>query len=396
MSSSDPAVARIEAFFADRYGREALYLPSGRAALYLALRTWLAPGNRVLMSPVNDDVVFFLVLAAGLVPVIGPLDPATGNLDADAVPAELWPRLRAVLTTNLYGIPDRMDRLREHCGRHGTLIIEDACHALDSRHGGQRIGTFGVAAAFSLSKHLKMLGGVLLFGDDASRATLVRQSQALLEPRRLPRAASYLARPYLLDFANALHLRATLVRMRNAFGLGRAAHGGHRMPYRIEAVDAARSAPDPLAGFRRWLETDHVSWRMPAPRFYLRTVLDRLDRIEDHLERRRAGQRQLRALGCAPTRMAVSDDGALFRVPFFVHDRDRLRARFLAHGLAVNYIYDPPLDIYAHGNLAERLPSPPEALAWSRDVLPVDPLDAPRFVAALDRLGEPAPAWVSS
>ncbi len=394
MSSSNPAITSIEAFFADRYGREALYLPSGRAALYLAFRTWLHPGDQVLMSPVNDDVVFFLVLAAGLLPVIGPLDPATGNLDADAVPADVWPRLRAVLTTNLYGIPDRMDRLRDHCERHGTLIIEDACHALDSRYGGRRIGTFGVAAAFSLSKHLKMLGGVLLFGDGASRATLVRQSRALLEPRRLPHAASFLARPYLLELADTMHLRATLIRVRNAFGLGRAAHRGHRMPYRIEEVGAARAAPDPLAGFRRWLEMDHVAWRMPAPRSYLRAVRARLDRIEDHLERRRAGQRLLRSLGFAPARAALSDDDALFRVPFFVRDRDRLRARCLAHGLAANYIYDPPLDIYAHARLAERLPSPPEALAWSRDVFPVDPLDARRFVAVLERLGAPAPAWV--
>src|SRR5207248_6047829 len=65
----------IEDFFRRRYGREALYLPSGRVALYLAFREWLRPGDRVLMSPINDDVVFFVVLAAGLVPVLGPVDP---------------------------------------------------------------------------------------------------------------------------------------------------------------------------------------------------------------------------------------------------------------------------------------------------------------------------------
>ena len=62
-------VRAIEEFFARRYGPQALYLPSGRLALYLALREWLRLGDRVLMSPVNDDVVFFTVLAAGLVPV---------------------------------------------------------------------------------------------------------------------------------------------------------------------------------------------------------------------------------------------------------------------------------------------------------------------------------------
>src|SRR5205814_7675271 len=65
----------IEEFFLRRYGRHALYLPSGRLALYLAFRQWLRPGDRVLMSPLTDDVVFFTVLAAELVPVLGPVDP---------------------------------------------------------------------------------------------------------------------------------------------------------------------------------------------------------------------------------------------------------------------------------------------------------------------------------
>src|ERR671915_1785973 len=111
-------VRAIEEFFRRRYGREALYLPSGRLALFLAFQEWLRPGDRLLMSPVNDDVVFFVVLAAGLVPVLGPVDPRTGNLDPAAIEDSGWTRLRAVLTTNLYGIPDRMDLLTERCRRH--------------------------------------------------------------------------------------------------------------------------------------------------------------------------------------------------------------------------------------------------------------------------------------
>src|SRR5687767_5843946 len=76
-------IVAIEEFFRRRYGREALYLPSGRLGLYVAFREWLSPGDRLLMSPVTDDVVFFTVLAAGLVPVLGPIDPRTGNLDPE-------------------------------------------------------------------------------------------------------------------------------------------------------------------------------------------------------------------------------------------------------------------------------------------------------------------------
>jgi len=177
----------IEDFFRRRYGREALYLPSGRVALYLAFREWLRPGDRVLMSPINDDVVFFVVLAAGLVPVLGPVDPDTGNLDPTAIEDSTWTRLRAVLTTNLYGIPDRMDLLEAQCRRHDLVLVEDAAHAIDSRCDGRRIGQFGVAAAYSLSKHLGVAGGVLTFSEASRRDSLARQAAKEVRHRPPPR-----------------------------------------------------------------------------------------------------------------------------------------------------------------------------------------------------------------
>src|SRR6266571_1977445 len=183
---TDPAHG-IEAFFRRRYGREALYLPSGRLALYLAFREWLRPGDRILISPINDDVVFFTVLAAGLVPVLGPLDPATGNLDPSAVNDGTWSGLKAVMTTNLYGIPDRMDLLDDRCRRHGILLIEDACQALDSRLGDRRIGQFSPVAAFSLTKHVDGVGGVLCFSEEGRRIPLAWRADSEIRRRSLGR-----------------------------------------------------------------------------------------------------------------------------------------------------------------------------------------------------------------
>ncbi|MFE5515448.1 hypothetical protein ACFQ9J_33505 [Streptomyces sp. NPDC056529] len=74
------AYAEREGRMRDRLGgRECLCPPSCRLGLHLALRHWCAPGGRVLMSPVNDDVILFVVLAAGLRPVQAPLDPRDGR-----------------------------------------------------------------------------------------------------------------------------------------------------------------------------------------------------------------------------------------------------------------------------------------------------------------------------
>src|SRR5207249_9095197 len=89
LRASSSIEKEIEARFREMTGRECLFVPSGRVALWLALRCWLRPGDRLLMSPVTDDVVFFTVLAAGLRPVMAPVSACDGNIDPGAVPAEV-------------------------------------------------------------------------------------------------------------------------------------------------------------------------------------------------------------------------------------------------------------------------------------------------------------------
>ncbi|WP_037820990.1 DegT/DnrJ/EryC1/StrS family aminotransferase, partial [Streptomyces sp. NRRL S-146] len=131
---------RLEETMRVRLGRECVYVPSCRFGLYVALRHWCPPGGRVLMSPVNDDVIFFVVLAAGLRPVQAPLNPLDASIDIDAVPDEVWGSVSAVLTTNLYGNPDPAPRLRQRCDALGIPLFEDGAHAIGSRVGDRPVG----------------------------------------------------------------------------------------------------------------------------------------------------------------------------------------------------------------------------------------------------------------
>jgi hypothetical protein len=375
-------VRAIEDFFRRRYGREALYLPSGRAALYLAFREWLRPGDRVLMSPVNDDVVFFVVLAAGLVPVLGPVDSRTGNLDPTAIEDSTWTTLRAVLTTNLYGIPDRMDLLDERCRRHELVLLEDAAHAIDSHCEGRRIGQFGVAAAYSLSKHLGVVGGVLTFASVGRRQALVRRAAQEFRHFSLPAATAYRARSVVKAASASSRLGKWLVRFRDRLVPPRQERTGHRMPYEITAVHRAQREGGGFDRFDRWVRVDNHRYQIWPLRSTQRAALRHLEAFEENRRRRLVGARSLFNLGLTPPGLQVPVDTALFRVPLFVRERERVRAHFAGRGLALDYIYDPPLDVYAPG-LTERLGSGCNAAHWSRDVLPVDPLYADRFLALL-------------
>jgi dTDP-4-amino-4,6-dideoxygalactose transaminase len=254
-------VRAIEDFFRRRYGREALYVPSGRAALYLAFREWLRPGDRVLMSPLNDDVVFFVVLAAGLIPILGPVDPRTGNLDPAAIEDSTWTRLRAVLTTNLYGIPDRMDLLEERCRRHDLVLLEDGAHAIDSRCDGRRIGQFGVAAAYSLSKHLGGVGGVLTFSEAGRRESLARQAAEWTRHRPFSTAIAHRARSLLRNVGASTQPGKWLVRLRNRLVPRPEERSGYRMPYETPAVRQAQKEGGGLDRFDRWVRVDNHMYR---------------------------------------------------------------------------------------------------------------------------------------
>ncbi len=379
------AVSGIEEFFRRRYGREAIYLPSGRFALYLAFREWLRPGDRILISPVNDDVVFFTVLAAGLVPVIGPLDPATGNLDPSRVDERDWRTLKAVMTTSLYGIPDRMDLLGERCQRHGLLLLEDACQALDSRFGETRIGAFSSVAAFSLTKHVHGVGGALCFSDAKRRPGLVERARLEIRRRSLGRRARDRARLFAQEAADRTATRRALTALSHRLHPPPREREGHRMPYDLTQVLQAREEGAGLDRFDRWVRVDNPHYRTGPLAREVAMTLGLLKRFEENRRRRLEGARKLASLGLTPASLAGAGDAALFRVPLFVRRREQILAHFARRGLRLDYIYDPPLDFYAAPALAERLPSPDAARGWSRDVLPVDPLRADDFLSIVKR-----------
>lgn len=375
-------VEAIEAFFRRRYGREALFVPSGRFALYLAFREWLRPGDRLLLSPVTDDVVLFTVLAAGLVPVLGPLDPRTGNLDPASIDQGTWAGLQAVLTTNLYAIPDRMDLLEKACERHGVLLLEDAAHALDSRFDGRPIGTFGPVAAYSLHKHLGTAGGVLTFAEADRRELLARRAQKELRPRSLGPTVAELARVVRAK-AGAPDRGPAWLRSIGDRVFPRSNRGAaHRMPYAVADVKRAQDEDRGLDSFDRWVRMDNPAYRARPLRASLRMAVRRLNEFEENRRLRLAGARKLLDLGLTPSTVPVPRDVALLRVPLFVRDREAVIAHLARRGLTTEYVYDPPLDRYAPA-FTEALPSPQDAGRWSADVLPVNPLSADRFLAIL-------------
>ncbi|MFD6990613.1 DegT/DnrJ/EryC1/StrS family aminotransferase [Streptomyces sp. NPDC059943] len=372
-----------------RLGRECLYVPSCRLGLYVALRHWCPPGGRVLMSPVNDDVIMFVVLAAGLRPVQAPLNARDGSIDPAAVPESDWRGLSAVLTTNLYGNPDPAPELRSRCDALGIPLIEDAAHAIGGEVAGRAVGTFGDAAVFSLSKHVgAKTGGFLAMADPALRAELAAARDALLEPATLAAELTYALRPYAEAGVRGLRL------VRAARGLLRAVGAeerrGIRMELRPGELKEALAEGPGLRGFDSWVRVDMRGYRITPGRLRLGRTERLLSGLDPLLAAHRAGTERLLATRWA----APAPPGPfrpLFRVPLLVADRDAAVAALARRRITTGYLYDPPLDVYAGDVFTDASPRPAPAAWFARHALPADPLRARQVIAALDESGaEPA------
>ncbi|MEV5551474.1 DegT/DnrJ/EryC1/StrS family aminotransferase [Streptomyces sp. NPDC052309] len=384
---------RLEETMRSRLGRECVYVPSCRFGLYAALRHWCPPGGRVLMSPVNDDVIFFVVLAAGLRPVQAPLNPLDASIDVDAVPEEVWGSLSAVLTTNLYGNPDPAPGLRARCDASGIPLFEDAAHAIGSEVGGRPVGAWGDASVFSLSKHVgAQAGGILSVADPGLREALEKACDDLLLPRRTTAEVAYAVRPYAEAAVRGLRLRrAAWAAMRL---LGLMEREEIRMPLRPEELARAVAAAPDLDAHDPWVRVDMHDYRLRSGRFRLTRIGRRLDRLDDVLARCRAGTELLLSTRWAGpagrTGDGVRPSGRaqpLFRVPLLVADRDAAIAALARRGVVVGYLYDPPLDDYAGADFTDPSPSPEGARWFARHALPVDPLRARTVVEALEESG---------
>jgi perosamine synthetase len=75
-----------------------------------------------------------------------------GNVTAATLAAQLTADVRAVIVTHMWGNPCPMDDIAEFCRSNGLLLFEDCSHAHFASWRGQRVGTFGDMAAWSLNQ----------------------------------------------------------------------------------------------------------------------------------------------------------------------------------------------------------------------------------------------------
>ena len=184
-----PEVEAFEAEWASWCGVEhAVGCANGTDALELILRSLDLPaGSRVLAPSHTAVATIAAIVRSGHRPMLADVDPLSYGLDPvsaarclEAAKAEGDP-VRALIAVHLYGHPVDLDALQELCGSYGIPLVEDGSQAHGARWRGQRVGSFAVAAGFSLypTKNLGALGdaGVITCRTSEQAARLKRLRQ---------------------------------------------------------------------------------------------------------------------------------------------------------------------------------------------------------------------------
>jgi dTDP-4-amino-4,6-dideoxygalactose transaminase len=164
-----------------------VFVSSGRAGLTLLLETLYelrgdVRRNEVIIPGYTCFSVPASVERAGLRIRIGDIEPRTLSYDLDRLGGRDFSRVLAIVSANLYGLPNDLPAIEALARRHGVYMVDDAAQAMGATFGARAAGTFGDAGLFSLDKGkniTSMQGGILVTRDAKIAAALCRRVAAL-------------------------------------------------------------------------------------------------------------------------------------------------------------------------------------------------------------------------
>jgi dTDP-4-amino-4,6-dideoxygalactose transaminase len=173
---------RLEAELSQYFGTtHALATSSGTTALALAIMAaGIPPGSTIALPGFTFVATPSAVILAGCKPVLIEVDE---NLHLDLVDLRRrWtPDIKAILVVHMRGFAADMDALTGLAADMGVPVFEDAVPALGAELNGRKLGTFGLAGAFSTQSDKSLNsgeGGFLITDDGALFARAVVLSGA--------------------------------------------------------------------------------------------------------------------------------------------------------------------------------------------------------------------------
>ncbi len=173
---------QLEAELCEFFGcRHALAVSSGTAALALSIMAARIPAGSLVACPgFTFAATPSAIILAGCKPLLVEVDENL-HLDLADLRRRWTPQIRAIVVVHMRGFAADMAQLAGFAAEHGVPLIEDAVPALGAELHGRKLGTFGLAGAFSTQSDKSLNcgeGGFLVTDDSAVFARAVVLSGA--------------------------------------------------------------------------------------------------------------------------------------------------------------------------------------------------------------------------
>ena len=166
-----PKVSEFENKIANYIGvKHAVAVSSGTAALHLIVKSLgIGPGDEVLVPSFTFAASVNAILYEGATPVFVDIRSDNYNLDPADLQKKLTSRTKAVMTVDVFGHSVDWDPIEQFAKKNNLYIIDDSCEALGAEYRGQKVGSFGDAAAFAFYPNKQITtgeGGIIVTNRD--------------------------------------------------------------------------------------------------------------------------------------------------------------------------------------------------------------------------------------
>ncbi len=181
MSTIGENLVELEKSVQSKIGRKyAVALSSGTAALHLSMKLMgIKKGTEVFCSDMTFAATVNPVVYEGGIPIFIDSERDTWNMDPVALERafEIHPNVKHVVIANLYGVPAKLDKIKDICNRHGAVLIEDAAESVGATYKGKQTATFGDISVISFNGNKIITGsnGGMLLTDDKEQAVKARK-----------------------------------------------------------------------------------------------------------------------------------------------------------------------------------------------------------------------------
>ncbi len=143
-------VQRFEQNLTDFFGRPAVCVVNGTAALHLALQACnIGHVDEVLVQSLTYVASFQAISATGATPIACDVDPKTLTLNLHDAEKRITSRTKAVMPMHYGGGVGELDEIYKFAQKYRLRVIEDAAHAFGTMYNDKRVGSFGDIACFS-------------------------------------------------------------------------------------------------------------------------------------------------------------------------------------------------------------------------------------------------------